>query len=131
MTPPKKPNPRKEIEEGVWIVYNLEANRKIQHLLTQEKFEFIFRHNLKIITEKHQAEIKELQERKDQELVVFNESLAEKDKKHHSELLSLAKEEHIRGYLDCARETISFLEMLEKGEVTIEMIKEHFKEAKK
>ena len=52
-------------------------------------------------------------------------------KEHQKELLSLAKEEHVRGYLDCARETISFLEMLEKGEVTIEAIKDHFKEAKK
>ena len=39
----------KKIEKGVWIVYDLEANRKIQELLSKEKFVFRFDSNLSIL----------------------------------------------------------------------------------
>ncbi len=37
-----------EKEVGVWIVYDLEANRKIQELLTKEGFSFRFDPSLEI-----------------------------------------------------------------------------------
>ena len=43
---------KKEIEKGVWIVYDLEANRKIQELLTKNKFVFRFDPSLKITPRK-------------------------------------------------------------------------------
>lgn len=35
-------------EEGIWVVYNLEANRKIQELLMKEKFAFTFYPSFKV-----------------------------------------------------------------------------------
>lgn len=36
-------------EQGIWIVYDLEANRKIQELLISNKFKFIFVPNLDVL----------------------------------------------------------------------------------
>ena len=47
------PNKKQELKEkGIWIVYNLEANRKIQELLMKEKFAFRFDPSIKIIEKK-------------------------------------------------------------------------------
>ena len=45
-------------EKGVWIVYDLEANRKIQELLMKEKFAFRFDPSLKITFSSFAEEIK-------------------------------------------------------------------------
>jgi hypothetical protein len=44
-------------EKGVWIVYDLEANRKIQELLMKEKFSFRFDPSLYVTTKKIMDEL--------------------------------------------------------------------------
>lgn len=44
-------------EKGVWIVYDLEANRKIQELLMKEKFAFRFDPSLKVSAKKIMNEL--------------------------------------------------------------------------
>lgn len=38
----------KQKAQGVWIVYDLEANREIQKLLTQKKYSFMFVPNVEL-----------------------------------------------------------------------------------
>ena len=47
-------------EVGVWIVYDLEANREIQGLLTNKKFAFRFDPYLRLIREQGEKEILEI-----------------------------------------------------------------------
>ena len=49
---------RKEI--GVWIVYDLEANREIQNLLSNSKYEYRFDPNLNTATKSLKDEVEEL-----------------------------------------------------------------------
>jgi len=46
-------------EIGVWIVYDLEANREIQKLLQKKKFAFRFDPNLEIIKQSERKRILE------------------------------------------------------------------------
>ena len=49
----------KNKEVGVWIVYDLEANRKIQELLLKEKFRFRFDPNLETTSKSESQKLKE------------------------------------------------------------------------
>lgn len=40
---------KSKVEKGIWIIYDLKANREIQKLLTKEELAFKFVPNLKII----------------------------------------------------------------------------------
>jgi len=46
-------------EKGVWIVYDLKANREIQRLLIEKKFAFRFDPNLKVTINKDKKTAKQ------------------------------------------------------------------------
>lgn len=48
---------KKNPERGVWIVYDLEANREIQTLLQNKRFDFRFDPSLKIEKKKTLSEV--------------------------------------------------------------------------
>jgi len=66
-------------EKGVWIVYDLEANRKIQKLLLKEKFAFRFDSTLETIRRERNKEILEIIEKGEKEIKVLMNEV-----KHHN-----------------------------------------------
>jgi len=46
----------KEDIKGIWVVYDLEANREIQNILTQKKFSFQFSPSLEVFKRAEQKE---------------------------------------------------------------------------